>query len=191
MMLTNLPGKQKVNINSSNLMHLSRERWKILIVPFAADSVPALPWARTSSSSIEEITERLKVLDINKEICNIPKRRRNALVPYRAKNQKQNAIVPYRPKNQKQNALVVYGSDGTIVPFDGPFDPIRRRRQRPKVDLDDETTRVWKLLLENIDNQGIDGTDEDKAKWWENERSVFHGRVDSFIARMRLVQGTI
>lgn len=131
------------------------------------------------------------MLDINKEICNIPKRRRNALVPYRAKNQKQNAIVPYRPKNQKQNALVVYGSDGTIVPFDGPFDPIRRRRQRPKVDLDDETTRVWKLLLENIDNQGIDGTDEDKAKWWENERSVFHGRVDSFIARMRLVQGTI
>ena len=104
---------------------------------------------------------------------------------------KKNAIVPYHANNQEQNALVLYERDGSIVPFEGPFKPLRKRRERAKVDLDDETNKVWRLLLENIDNKGVDGTDEEKAKWWENERCVFRGRVDSFIARMRLVQGTI
>ncbi|PPS05464.1 hypothetical protein GOBAR_AA15199 [Gossypium barbadense] len=85
---------------------------------------------------------------------------------------------------EEHNALVVY-RDGTIV----PFVPTRKRRPRPKVDLDEETNRVWKLLLENINSEGIDGTDEEKAKWWEEERRVFSGRADSFIARMHLVQG--
>ncbi|XVF07747.1 hypothetical protein REPUB_Repub06bG0166500 [Reevesia pubescens] len=98
--------------------------------------------------------------------------------------QEQNALVPYNMRYQEHNALVVY-RDGTIV----PFGPTRKRRPRPKVDLDDETNRVWKLLLENINSEGIDGTDEEKAKWWEEERRVFHGRADSFIARMHLVQG--
>ncbi|KAK8952253.1 Protein ROS1 [Platanthera zijinensis] len=31
--------------------------------------------------------------------------------------------------------------------------------------------------------------DVDKEKWWDEERRVFQGRVDSFIARMHLVQG--
>ncbi|MED6160635.1 hypothetical protein PIB30_053230 [Stylosanthes scabra] len=41
----------------------------------------------------------------------------------------------------------------------------------------------------DINSPGIDGMDEDKAKWWEEERKVFRGRADSFIARMHLVQG--
>jgi hypothetical protein len=48
---------------------------------------------------------------------------------------------------------------------------------------------VWKLLLLDINHEGVDGTDEDKAKWWEEERNVFRGRAESFIARMHLVQG--
>ncbi|XP_061340229.1 protein ROS1A-like [Gastrolobium bilobum] len=86
-----------------------------------------------------------------------------------------------------QNALV--HENGTIIPFEGPFDPIKKLQQRPKVDLDEETNRVWKLLMLDINSHGIDGTDEDKAKWWEEERNVFRGRADSFIARMHLVQG--
>ncbi|KAI7732343.1 hypothetical protein M8C21_001329, partial [Ambrosia artemisiifolia] len=62
-------------------------------------------------------------------------------------------------------------------------------KPRPKVDLDDETSRVWRLLLEDINSEGIDGTDEDNTKWWEEERTVFSGRAASFIARMHLVQG--
>lgn len=90
----------------------------------------------------------------------------------------------------EQNALVLYQRDGTLVPFEGAFNPIKKRKPRPKVNLDDETTRVWKLLLQDINSVGIDGTDEEKARWWEEERRVFRGRADSFIARMHLVQGT-
>ncbi|KAL8268400.1 hypothetical protein R6Q59_002198 [Mikania micrantha] len=87
------------------------------------------------------------------------------------------------PGYHEKNALVVYQQDKSLVPY------VRKKKQRPKVDLDDETNRVWMLLLEDINSEGIDGTDEDKAKWWEEERRVFRGRADSFIARMHLVQG--
>ncbi|KAK7337186.1 hypothetical protein VNO77_17748 [Canavalia gladiata] len=99
----------------------------------------------------------------------------------------QNALVPYNHQNQKNKGLA--HEFGTIIPFEGPFDPIKKLRPRPKVDLDEETNRVWKLLMLDINSHGIDGTDEDKAKWWEEERNVFRGRADSFIARMHLVQG--
>jgi len=130
-----------------------------------------------SSFSLEAITEGLKLLDINKGGIEAPCPEQSALIPYCINNEEQNALVPYKKEGS------------AIVPFEGPFEPNRKRRQRAKVELDDETTRVWRLLLENIDNQGIDGTDDEKVKWWENERTVFGGRVDSFIARMRLVQG--
>ncbi|GFY93445.1 demeter-like 1 [Actinidia rufa] len=126
--------------------------------------------------TVDGIAEYLKCLDINVE---------NVGVTY----QEQGALVPYNLRYEEQNALVLYQRDGTVVPFEGPFNPVKKRRPRPKVDLDDETTRVWKLLLENINSEGIDGTDEEKVKWWEEERRVFRGRADSFIARMHLVQG--
>ncbi|KAD0066206.1 hypothetical protein R6Q59_011486 [Mikania micrantha] len=99
------------------------------------------------------------------------------------------AVVSYMSQYHEKNALVLYKQDKSLVPYEGSFNPVKKRKQRPKVDLDDETNRVWMLLLENINSKGIDGTDEDKAKWWEEERRVFRGRVDSFIARMHLVQG--
>ncbi|CAK9170746.1 unnamed protein product, partial [Ilex paraguariensis] len=103
--------------------------------------------------------------------------------------QEENALFPNGMRYQGQNALVLYQRDGTVGPFEGSFDLVKKRRPRAKVDLDDETNRVWKLLLEDINSKGIDGTNEEKEKWWEEERRVFHGRADSFIARMHLVQG--
>ncbi|KAK6943980.1 Permuted single zf-CXXC unit, partial [Dillenia turbinata] len=125
--------------------------------------------------SVELITEHLRRLNVNGEGNKF--------------TTEYNALVPYCIENQEQSAMVLYHRDGTVVPFDSSLIPFRKRKPRPKVDLDEETTRVWKLLLENIDNEGIDGTDEEKVKWWEDERSVFCGRADSFIARMHLVQG--
>ncbi|KAE8666284.1 Protein ROS1 [Hibiscus syriacus] len=122
----------------------------------------ATMWKQMFSS--DALVEQSNHLDINRE--------------------EQNAIVPYNIKYKEQNALVLY-RDGTIV----QFGPTKKRRPRPKVELDEETNRVWKLLLENINSEGIDGTDEEKVKWWEEERMVFQGRADSFIARMHLVQG--
>ncbi|KAL4576772.1 hypothetical protein LXL04_012871 [Taraxacum kok-saghyz] len=93
-------------------------------------------------------------------------------------------------KRGNQKELVLFrGSDGNAIV---PFEPIRKRIQRPKVDLDPETDRLWKLLLAKEGSEGGGGgetLDKDKEKWWENERKVFRGRADSFIARMHLVQG--
>lgn len=135
---------------------------------------------------VEEIVERLKRLNINGECYQCTYQEHNAIVQYKAGyQQKQNALVPYNMKN----ALVPYERDGTVVPFEGRFNPVKKRRPRPKVDLDEETNKVWKLLMWNINSEGVDGTDEEKSKWWESERKVFNGRADSFIARMHLVQG--
>lgn len=83
---------------------------------------------------------------------------------------------------QKENAIVLYKGDGAIIPYG-----IKKQKARPKVDLDSETERVWKLLM---GAEAVAQPDESKAKWWEEERKVFRGRADSFIARMHLVQGT-
>ncbi|KAL6997772.1 hypothetical protein U1Q18_007897 [Sarracenia purpurea var. burkii] len=90
---------------------------------------------------------------------------------------------------QEQNAIVAYKGYGTMVPYEA-FDLIKKRKPHPKVDLDPETNRIWKLLM---GGEGIEGTEADaknKEKWWDEERKVFRGRADSFIARMHLVQGT-
>ncbi|KAK4480404.1 hypothetical protein RD792_013476 [Penstemon davidsonii] len=89
---------------------------------------------------------------------------------------------------EEQSALVPYKGDGAIVAYEA-FDPIKKRRPRPKVDLDPETNRLWNLLMGKEGSESADKVDIDKEKWWEEERKVFRGRVDSFIARMHLVQG--
>lgn len=86
---------------------------------------------------------------------------------------------------KEQNALVPYRGDGAIV----PFDLVKKRRPRPRVDLDPETNRVWNLLMVKEGGESSETMDTDKQKWWEEERKIFRGRVDSFIARMHLVQG--
>ncbi|XP_019453312.1 PREDICTED: protein ROS1-like isoform X1 [Lupinus angustifolius] len=116
---------------------------------------------------VNALSEKLSQLNINKEAKDL-------------------ALVPYKKKKKKRSLV---NGDGTIIPFNGSFSPIRKQLPRPKVDIDEETDRVWKLLMLDINSHGIDGTDEDKAKWWEDERNVFRGRADSFIARMHLVQG--
>ncbi|CAN0879930.1 DNA glycosylase/AP lyase ROS1 [Linum grandiflorum] len=127
--------------------------------------------------NVEALTQQLKRLNLNR------KRRGNIA---RILN---NELVPYSPPGkQKQNAMVLYRGDNNsmMVPYDGPM---KRRRPRAKVDLDQETVRVFNLLLKNIDSEGVDGTDEQNARYWEEQRSIFRGRTDSFIARMHLVQG--
>ncbi|XP_052199092.1 transcriptional activator DEMETER [Diospyros lotus] len=87
---------------------------------------------------------------------------------------------------QQQNALVPYKGDGTMVPYKGS-DQIKKHRPRAKVDLDPETNRIWNLLMGKEGGEATKAVDNEK--WWEEERKVFQGRADSFIARMHLVQG--
>ncbi|KAH6761902.1 HhH-GPD base excision DNA repair family protein [Perilla frutescens var. hirtella] len=93
-----------------------------------------------------------------------------------------------RTFEEVRNALVPYTGGGAVVPYE-PSDPIKKRRPRPKVDLDPETNRLWNLLMGNEGSESTETMDEDKQKRWEEDRRVFRGRVDSFTARMHLVQG--
>ncbi|XP_047976597.1 protein ROS1A-like [Salvia hispanica] len=132
---------------------------------------PALTWK--NMSLVDSLADKLSQVDLNVE-SSITAEKYNAF---------------FRKYYKEHYALVPYQNSGAVVPFDASFDQVRRRKPRAKVDLDDETTRVWKLLLENINSEGINGTNEENTKWWEEERRVFIGRADSFIARMHLVQG--
>ncbi|XP_011088844.1 protein ROS1 isoform X2 [Sesamum indicum] len=89
------------------------------------------------------------------------------------------------------NQLVVRNQivHGALVPSKGKFDPSKRRKPLPKVDLDAETMRVWNLLMENNGTDDTEQEDDDKAKYWKKQREIFDGRVESFIARMHLIQG--
>lgn len=95
-------------------------------------------------------------------------------------------IVPLRKTSDLQNALVPYV--GSIDPYGRAWNLVKK--QRAKVDLDFESTRAWNLLMGKTVNP-VDGADVEKEKWWQQERNVFQGRANSFIARMRLVQGGI
>ncbi|KAL3641147.1 hypothetical protein CASFOL_016115 [Castilleja foliolosa] len=91
--------------------------------------------------------------------------------------------------DNRQSALVPYKRDGAVVPYE-EFDPVKKRKPRPRVDLDPESNRLWNLLMGSKEDCASAGTmDADKQKWWEEQRKVFRGRVDAFIARMHLVQG--
>uniref|UniRef100_A0A7N0RIT0 HhH-GPD domain-containing protein n=1 Tax=Kalanchoe fedtschenkoi TaxID=63787 RepID=A0A7N0RIT0_KALFE len=93
-------------------------------------------------------------------------------------NMSENATV------QPENAIVPYKGDGPVVVYQ-----VKKRKPRPRVDLDRESERIWKLLMGKVGTEGFEGTDADKEKWWEEERKMFLGRANSFIARMHLVQG--
>ncbi|WOK96342.1 hypothetical protein Cni_G05049 [Canna indica] len=145
-----------------------------------------------------------------REVSNTTNLNSGVLVPYRDPlSLKTGVVVPYQdPLDdvmqklrhltvneschaetvEEQNAIISYSANGSMIPYEGPFDLTRKSRPRPKVDLDPETNRVWNLLMGN-QGEGVNETDADKEKWWEEERRVFRGRVDSFIARMHLVQG--
>ncbi|CAI9091258.1 OLC1v1026231C1 [Oldenlandia corymbosa var. corymbosa] len=114
--------------------------------------------------TINEIIDRLEGLEISKRGKNLAAKEQNAIVPYKG--------------------------DDRVVPYE-VFDPIKRHRPRPKVDLDPETNRIWNILMGKAgsDHTETAGNEKEKEKWWEEERKVVRGRIDSFIARMHLVQG--
>ncbi|CAK9138951.1 unnamed protein product [Ilex paraguariensis] len=88
-----------------------------------------------------------------------------------------------------QLVVPVQSTHGALIPYKGHFVPSRKHKSPPNVDLDSETMRALKLLTEKEGSEGVQEVNEDKEKWWEEQREIFCGRVDSFIARMHLIQG--
>lgn len=77
--------------------------------------------------AMDALAKKFRDLDINRKVRDIASHEENALVPYNQQNQKGKTTVK---------------GNGIIIPLEGPFDLIRKRRPWPKVDLEDEADRV-------------------------------------------------
>ncbi|KAG8070721.1 hypothetical protein GUJ93_ZPchr0006g44859 [Zizania palustris] len=112
-------------------------------------------------ASLDAIIEKLKLLNISKSDNTVAEVPKTALVPYD-------------------------GKLGALVPFEGK---VKKRHSRAKVNIDPITNLMWNLLMGPDISDSAEGMDKDKEKFLEEERRVLRGRIDSFIARMHLVQG--
>ncbi|XP_044978762.1 protein ROS1C-like [Hordeum vulgare subsp. vulgare] len=128
---------------------------------------------------LRRVASGLKYLDLNTEPVHI-----NEMYPSLTTS----AIVPFGQAGSLSNSLVPFGSQ-MIFAYERPLDLVKKQRPRAKVDLDFETTRVWNLLMGKATDEPVDVNDVEKERWWQREREVFQGRANSFVARMRLVQG--
>lgn len=77
---------------------------------------------------------------------------------------------------------------GALVPLEGK---VKKRGSRAEVKIDPVTNLMWNLLMALDKCEGVEGIDEDKERLLEEERRMFRGRIDSFIAHMHLVQGIL
>jgi len=109
-------------------------------------------------------------------------------------------MVPYETNNtnnsnsnsnsNEDKAMVPYEQNKTVVPYEGPFNPLRKKKARPKVVLDGETVRVWKLLMGKPASAGAENVpDAENALKWEDERRKMKAQALLFIERMHIVQG--
>jgi hypothetical protein len=135
-------------------------------------------------------------LEEQEQIANGPNNSgHDILVPYQEQEQDQNGqdpissgtLVPYY-QEQDQNAHDLTSSH-TLVPYQGPFTPVKKQRVLGKVNLDPETITVWKQLMDNKSSEGETKANEEKEKWWAEERNFFGGRVNAFTAIMNDIQG--
>ncbi|XP_050210338.1 transcriptional activator DEMETER [Mercurialis annua] len=144
--------------------------------------------ALTQSLSVPSIKDQHhKQLDVLKNQQSTAKRKGGRPAKKKGPITIEDIIYQMERLNLNETAIVPYKGDGTLVPYAG-LEFIKKRKPRPKVDLDPETERVWNLLMWKEEDESLQDTDE-KNQHWEEERRIFHGRVDSFIARMHLVQG--
>ncbi|KAI5412383.1 DNA glycosylase/AP lyase ROS1 isoform X3 [Lathyrus oleraceus] len=81
--------------------------------------------------------------------------------------------------HRKKNKLGAKNKSGDLVIY-------KRRSSRVDVLLDEETLRVWNLL---VAERGHDEKDEQKRMQWENIRKLYQNVVRSFLDQMQDTQG--
>ncbi|CAK9237622.1 unnamed protein product [Sphagnum troendelagicum] len=110
--------------------------------------------------------------------------------PHESTKEEAMPIQQQQPEDEQAGLQIVpyKGKEGGLIPYEGPFLPLRKRKPRPKVVLDTETVRVWKLLMGRGGNPEAD-SDADKELKWEQERCAMKAQAETFISRMHLVQG--
>ncbi|PON46015.1 DNA-3-methyladenine glycosylase I [Parasponia andersonii] len=95
------------------------------------------------------------------------------------------AIVPGPVgKAQNENALVPHTENGALVPLRGELSFVKKTRKQILLDLFSEEIGLWKLKLKELSK--INDETEERQ---ENERRMFHERLFTFTACMRLILG--
>lgn len=86
-----------------------------------------------------------------------------------------------------QNAFVPYDEATAMVPYKR-----QPNRDRLVVAFDPRNRWLWNCFAskEHIPDTDTGAFSDDTKRWWENERRVFQGRAESFLAKIRLIQGT-
>ncbi|XP_039118000.1 protein ROS1A-like isoform X2 [Dioscorea cayenensis subsp. rotundata] len=85
-----------------------------------------------------------------------------------------------------QNAFVPYDEATAMVPYKR-----QPNRDRLVVAFDPRNRWLWNCFAskEHIPDTDTGAFSDDTKRWWENERRVFQGRAESFLAKIRLIQG--
>ncbi|KAK7261249.1 hypothetical protein RIF29_27556 [Crotalaria pallida] len=92
-----------------------------------------------------------------------------------------------KKRGQKvQNELAIFKESG-----DGQLAPYNNKEHHPdrkdcKVDVDKETLKVWKLLMDGKEHEE---KDDKKRKYWEDQRKLYRENVEEFMFRMHLILG--
>ncbi|XP_049364055.1 protein ROS1A-like [Solanum verrucosum] len=89
-------------------------------------------------------------------------------------------------KHKKNSQIHHKKKDAQVLTDETPSDT-DKMILRSKVILDEETLREWKSLMGKPEHEGCKSEKCDER--WEIQRTLFHGRVISFISRMHLIQG--
>ncbi|XP_073149612.1 DNA glycosylase/AP lyase ROS1-like [Henckelia pumila] len=128
--------------------------------------------------------ESLCISDVNNQLVLSDKKSGGAIYNQLVlRNQKTGGAI------DKQLVLRDQKAGGAIFAYEGKFDLLRRRKLLPKVDLDAETLRVWKLLMETDGTEDTGEGEDETKKDWDNLREMFRGRMESFISCMHHIQG--
>ncbi|CAI9771615.1 unnamed protein product [Fraxinus pennsylvanica] len=89
-----------------------------------------------------------------------------------------------KSKMNKKNGKITDIEHEMLVPCEERLCLSTKVRSTARVELDKRTMREWKVLVENLDSECTE-----EAKWWEQERLLFHERVKLFISHVRCIQG--
>lgn len=97
----------------------------------------------------------------------------------------------YLSISEKNGQLVVRDPnvDRTIVPYEGNL--LTKRKSPPKINLDQESERVWALLMENGGSTHDKEAEADPVKkaYWARERHLLEAHLHIFITILRRFQG--
>ncbi|KAI9076712.1 hypothetical protein K1719_041295 [Acacia pycnantha] len=154
--------KRKINLDSLTIIcNLKRKRMKKAKKAEANDErkAKARRKMKIPTKTMKDLIKEFQSLNITME------------VPYQNKDRR---LLSYKGikkgRGVKVNTELISYCSQNGVPF--PY--------KGKVKLDLETSKEWNLLMHGKSHDD----DEGNREYWEQERSIFSGRVDAFIACM-------